>query len=402
MILIGSFGLAALAGLGLSALDQDAIVESRRKIWALISLGVVVVLAILLVNELKSNTPIRIEFLRKPSFSRALFILAVLPIALRLFGLLRPRVVAITLCLMAAFDMATYSYGYTAFARTAEIFPKIGVFEFLKGRKDADRFRVMQFGGPYPVNSPMHYGLSSADGYDLVLKRPAGFIDDLGVSAPSIEVTAARALRANDRRIDLLNVKYFVVINKSEDSELLSARPERYPKLFDNGNVSVFENTRVLPRAFAVPLRGVEVIRQFPENRDRIKSSEFDPEKNVVLPVMPVVKAGALQLPVQSDPQRVDIESSDINGYRFRVALNEPSIVVVSQMYYPGWKARVDGQEVEVLEADYALSGFPVSAGTHEVEFRFEPGSFRAGVWITLLSLGMASGLVIVRRRVLS
>jgi uncharacterized membrane protein YfhO len=98
----------------------------------------------------------------------------------------------------------------------------------------------------------------------------------------------------------------------------------------------------------------------------------------------------------------VDIESSDINGYRFRVALNEPSIVVVSQMYYPGWKARVDGQEVEVLEADYALSGFPVSAGTHEVEFRFEPGSFRAGVWITLLSLGMASGLVIVRRRVLS
>jgi uncharacterized membrane protein YfhO len=402
MILIGSFGLAALAGLGLSALEDETIVDRRRRIGVLICLGVLLALVILLVFELRNHTPIRIEFLRKPSFSRALFILAIIPIALRLFGLLRPRVVAITLCLIAAFDMATYSHSYTAFARTAEIFPKAGVFEFLKSRKDSGRFRVMQFGGPYPVNSPMHYGLSAADGYDLVLRRQAGFIDDLGVSAPSVEVTAERALRANDRRIDLLNVKYFVVINGSEDFKLLSARPERYPKLFDNGNVSVFENTRVLPRAFAVPLRGVEVVGKFPENRDRIKSSEFDPEKHVVLPEMPTVKTSALQLSARSEPQRVDIESSDLNGYRFRVALNEPSIVVVSQMYYPGWKARVDGQEVEVVEADYALSGFPVSAGTHEVEFRFEPASFRTGAWITLLSIGMVSGLVIVRRRILS
>ena len=61
----------------------------------------------------------------------------------------------------------------------------------------------------------------------------------------------------------------------------------------------------------------------------------------------------------------------------------------LSDTYYPGWKAYVDGQETRILLADYAFRAVPVPEGKHSVVFRYEPRSFWWGVRITLITVGL-------------
>src|SRR5262249_6749016 len=89
----------------------------------------------------------------------------------------------------------------------------------------------------------------------------------------------------------------------------------------------------------------------------------------------------------------VAIEEAGTSGYRFRVQTSTTSLLVVSQIYYPGWRATISGKRVQVVAANYALTGIPVPAGVHEVRFVFDPGSFKIGLAITILSILMAGAL---------
>ena len=60
----------------------------------------------------------------------------------------------------------------------------------------------------------------------------------------------------------------------------------------------------------------------------------------------------------------------------------------LSDTYYPGWKAYVDGEEATIYRANYAFRAVPVPAGEHTVVFRFEPESFKWGLRITLGTAG--------------
>jgi uncharacterized membrane protein YfhO len=77
-------------------------------------------------------------------------------------------------------------------------------------------------------------------------------------------------------------------------------------------------------------------------------------------------------------------------------------MLVLSDIHFPGWKATVDGREVPIERVDYLLRGVKLPAGAHDVEFAYEPASFRIG-WIvsllTLAGLGVAVALALWRRR---
>jgi uncharacterized membrane protein YfhO len=74
--------------------------------------------------------------------------------------------------------------------------------------------------------------------------------------------------------------------------------------------------------------------------------------------------------------------------------------LVLSEIYYPGWRATIDGAPEEVLRADWNLRAVPVPAGRHALEFRFAPDSFARGAWISSLTLaGCLGALVMIRMR---
>jgi uncharacterized membrane protein YfhO len=48
-------------------------------------------------------------------------------------------------------------------------------------------------------------------------------------------------------------------------------------------------------------------------------------------------------------------------------------LVVFSEIYYPGWTAMVDGQEVELGRVNYVLRAMRMPAGKHKVVLEFRP-----------------------------
>jgi uncharacterized membrane protein YfhO len=64
-------------------------------------------------------------------------------------------------------------------------------------------------------------------------------------------------------------------------------------------------------------------------------------------------------------------------------------MLFLSDTYYPGWKAYVDGKETKIYRADYTFRAIYVLGGSHKVEFIYSPLSFKMGV------IGFAVGVLL-------
>jgi hypothetical protein len=102
--------------------------------------------------------------------------------------------------------------------------------------------------------------------------------------------------------------------------------------------------------------------------------------------------SGSAQAPL--GPARIVTDEAERVVVRARSS--KPGVLVLTDTYYPGWKAKVDGRETDVEQVNYVLRGVPIGAGAHVVEFTYEPLAWRIG-WITsvlaLLGLGVAVGV---------
>ena len=77
------------------------------------------------------------------------------------------------------------------------------------------------------------------------------------------------------------------------------------------------------------------------------------------------------------EPNRIELETK----------ANQPSILVLSENHYPGWRAYIDGRFTDTLRVDYNLRGVAVPAGEHKIEFIYRPKSVLIGFVISLLAL---------------
>ena len=86
------------------------------------------------------------------------------------------------------------------------------------------------------------------------------------------------------------------------------------------------------------------------------------------------------------------------------VTNSAPTLMVLSEIYYPaGWLATIDGEEVEILRANWALRALPLkTAGTHQVVLEFKPRDYLIGKWISIITLLLLLGYLgfdVLRRR---
>ena len=80
--------------------------------------------------------------------------------------------------------------------------------------------------------------------------------------------------------------------------------------------------------------------------------------------------------------------------------LNSPGWLVLTDAYYPGWQATVNGQPADILPVNVLFRAVSLPEGEHTVVFEFAPDSVRLGVLISGLSLlGIAIALVVVGRK---
>ena len=84
-----------------------------------------------------------------------------------------------------------------------------------------------------------------------------------------------------------------------------------------------------------------------------------------------------------------------------RATARRPSLLVLTDVHYPGWKAYVDGREADVERVDYVLRGVRAAGRQPRVEFVYEPASWRVGWIVSVLALCAVAALAALgwRRR---
>ena len=129
-----------------------------------------------------------------------------------------------------------------------------------------------------------------------------------------------------------------------------------------------------------------------------LKNPDFDPQKKVLLEDSArsaVAKIGQTDSILQD---WVYIEEYSPNRLRLRAESPTGGILLLSELYYPGWKAYVDGTNVPILKADYLLRAIPLGPGKHSIEVVYRPMSFLVGSVISLSVLLLLILLWIVKR----
>jgi len=77
---------------------------------------------------------------------------------------------------------------------------------------------------------------------------------------------------------------------------------------------------------------------------------------------------------------------------------DHPGILVLSEMSYPGWEARLDGKPAKIFTADYLLRAVAMPAGEHQVEMRYTAPGARRGAIVSVCTLLLLGGMVIWSR----
>jgi hypothetical protein len=241
----------------------------------------------------------------------------------------------------------------------------------------------------------MVYGFEMAEGYDLTTARARLFTDGLREDRDeAIFFRIDEVVHTPDRRFDLLNVKYVVVPYPGAEFDLLSGTPERFRIVYKDPSIAVFENQSALPRVFAVPQSGVEVITDPSKQLVRLRDSSFDPLRSVILS-QPLATVGERNVVLAS---KIDVVGYGVSGTQLRTETSAPSVLVLSQIAYPGWHATIDGRETPLVLADFALAGVALPEGLHQVSITYRPRVLLIGAIISALSTIVVVALALMEK----
>ncbi len=258
------------------------------------------------------------------------------------------------------------------------------------------------------------------DGFPRAVRTPA-MADRLGVPLGTEVIYFPR------RSYDLWNTRYFIIPSyphgwrdpwRGYASFLLGSKPV-YPPPGDAGAMrrsrerdwQIRRNLDVLPRAWVVhdarwlespdgtsmearnramlemlyaddPIWHDASMRAFDPRAVAWVEVDLKPELEPLLSGLPPRPTETVKVSYPT-PQRAELE----------VSLESPGLVILSDLYYPGWELTIDGRPAPIYRVNRLMRGAAVPAGRHRLVYSYKPRSFRIGLVISILGL---SGLGLV------
>jgi len=318
--------------------------------------------------------------------NRAALGLAVFPaLTLLIVGLtarrrVSPRLAVPGLALLIFADLASFDAPMMRFVSPGAAFADgEGVASYLADQSGL--FRTYSPSYSLPSHVAARAGLQTADGvepvhlavYDRFMALAGGYGDaSFGVTIPPFPPNRplAEALRDTQpdlRLLGLLNVEY-----------LVAAFPMNWPGLTPVAKVDgtfVYRNEYTLPRAWVVS-----------PGRSGVSYSELSPRPDTG-DDWPGQLAALADIAVQSVAARevvVTVTHYEPDRIEVKAALPGPGLLVLSEVWYPGWQVTVDGETRPVERVAGILRGVSLDAGVHQVVFVYAPTSVRWGIWLSL------------------
>ena len=251
------------------------------------------------------------------------------------------------------------------FGETKYFYPDHPLITFLQNNAGYNRFW-----GPtmakIPSNLSTFYHIYSPEGYDSLFPKWYGEL----IQTAKTGIVSEKLNRADifiddqptfyrDRLLNLLGVKYIL-----------------------SPDATAFENKTAFPRAFMA--NSVLVTTDLIKN---IYDPNIDLRLTVILEKDPVVSklaTGSAEI-IDYHPNKVTIKTNS----------SGPSMLFLSDTYFPGWNAFVNGRYAEIFKADYAFRAVSVPTGQNTVNFIYDPDSFKHGLTLTIFGLLILGYLLI-------
>jgi len=133
---------------------------------------------------------------------------------------------------------------------------------------------------------------------------------------------------------------------------------------------------------------------------EMVNSPKFDPTVSALVNVNTLPDRGMLdRLKGQVTNSKVEVISYKANSIELNVKNDSPSLLVTSEVYYPGWKVYVDGKKDNIIEVNGGFRGVILNEGEHIIKFNYVPTMFTLGCVLLLLSCFICIAIFILLRR---
>jgi hypothetical protein len=225
-------------------------------------------------------------------------------------------------------------------------------------QEDQSYFRILPVEeSTFAFSQGVLTGLHSVNGYYPINLRNYAELESAIDDEPLSVDVSAEISNYRSPLLNLLNVKYVLTHQVIRDSDL---------KLVLADDINIYWNPNALPRALIV--HGTRPVPTPEDALREIQKPDFDARETVVL------SGSAPNRPPQPAQEG---EFARIISYRplelvVDANLSEQGYLLLSEKYYPAWKAHVNGQPADMLTANYLFRAVELPAGRHTVRFAFE------------------------------
>ncbi len=216
-------------------------------------------------------------------------------------------------------------------------------------------------------NTNLNYNIANFRGQDVELKDYYKFINF---------VYSRKTIDEAIPFFSIANVKYLLSIKKYPES--------RYVSLVSDREIKIYKNLYVLPRVYFVTKYIIE--KDVDKTLGLMEKLGFKMLDTVILHNFDNYSNITLQHTAKT---RYRISELDISTNRISFKFNNTTegFLVVSQNCYPGWKCFVDGKQKKIFKSNIFMMSVLIPSGEHNVEFIYDPISFKLGCAITLVSI---------------
>ncbi len=390
-LVLWTFGIAVLAAHGVDALQQQssleqtttaattasgpALLQRLLRAGAMVLAGIALPLCYLALLLTQEN---ELAFLRASVAALALTLAAAFWLAtwalvsMAQARWLRATTLGMLLFALLYFDLATTG----AYSDISPTDPTVGyaheeIVQFLRNEPELGRIDTRtDIQAHWQPDSAALFGLEDVGGIanPLMLAQWQMLWEGLG--------------GRQSKLYDMLHVTHVVVA----DGTPLPG--EKFSLAFDApGPLALYRNQDAYPRAWLV--HDAQMAADPAAALAQLQQPAFDPAQVAIIDDSHTDKPPDLR--PATAPESVRVERHSTNQIELTVQASAPALLLLSEQWYPGWRATVNGATAPLLRANVALRAVPVPAGTSSVSVTFVPDGWRAGLlsavagWILLL-----------------
>lgn len=225
---------------------------------------------------------------------------------------------------------------------------------------------------------------------DYIGEEPREFIQVFSIDKPDLFIF--KLISSSKKPIDAAGVSLERLDGYSPPAMTAPVGEDVYRKLIEDKDYAVYLNKNALPLAWSVG--SLLPVEDFMEVKRKLVLLEVNPARVAMIYRDDI---GGLKLDGLSAGD-VSIERNGMNEVLLKAKFPDAGFVVLSEQYYPGWRAFIDGRETKIYRVNGVLRGVPVPGGEHSISFRYRPRSIMLLMGLSLALTLSALAYIAIKR----